>query len=108
MSDREQPAPEVDVDAAGAVADYLEYGGTAYARSCSRALSPRRLAARSLGASHAVVSVKTEKAVETFVRREDAERFLEEVRADDAELADRLRVEPVELDASPSPGSRKT
>jgi hypothetical protein len=33
---------------------------------------------------YAVVSAETEKAVDTFVRREDAERFLEEVRGDDA------------------------
>jgi hypothetical protein len=39
----------------------------------------------------AVVSAETEHAVELFIRREDAERFLEEVRSDDAELADRLR-----------------
>ena len=45
------------------------------------------------------MSAKTEKAVELFVRREDAERFLEEVRADDAELAEKLRLEPVELNA---------
>jgi hypothetical protein len=31
--------------------------------------------------------------------REDAERFLEDVRRDDAELAEWLRVESVELDA---------
>ncbi len=48
---------------------------------------------------YAVVSTEGEKAVETFVRREDAERFLEDVRRDDAELAEWLRVEPVELDA---------
>jgi hypothetical protein len=48
---------------------------------------------------YAVVSGRDEKAVETFVRRDDAERFLEDVRRDDAELAERLRVEPVELDA---------
>jgi Tic22-like family len=46
---------------------------------------------------HAVVSAETEKAVETFVRREDAEPFLEEVRGDDPELAELLRLEPVEL-----------
>jgi hypothetical protein len=46
---------------------------------------------------HAVVSTETEKAVETFVRREDAEPFLEEVRGDDPELAELLRLEPVEL-----------
>ena len=31
------------------------------------------------------------------MRREDAERFLEEVGDDDAELAETLRLEPVEL-----------
>jgi hypothetical protein len=48
---------------------------------------------------YAVVSAETEKAVELFVRRKDAERFLEEVRGDDPELAELLRLEPVELDA---------
>ena len=47
---------------------------------------------------YAVVSAETEHAVELFVRREDAERFLEEVRDDDSELAELLRLEPVELD----------
>jgi Tic22-like family len=42
---------------------------------------------------------RREKAVELFVRREDAEAFLDDVRADDEELAAPLRVEPVELDA---------
>ena len=37
-------------------------------------------------------------AVELFVRREDAERFLEDVRADDGELAGALRVELVDPD----------
>jgi hypothetical protein len=45
----------------------------------------------------AVVSTETEQAVEVFVR-EDAERFLENVRADEPELAERLRLEAVELD----------
>ena len=44
------------------------------------------------------MSAETEKAVEIFVRREDAETFLDEVRADDARLAALLRLEPVELD----------
>ncbi len=48
---------------------------------------------------YAVVSAETEKAVELFVRREDAERFLGDVRDDDAELAETLRLEPVELGA---------
>jgi hypothetical protein len=33
------------------------------------------------------------------VSREDAERFLEEVSADNLELAEALRLEPIELDA---------
>ena len=32
-------------------------------------------------------------AIETFIRREDAERFAEEVRGDDPELASYLRIE---------------
>jgi hypothetical protein len=38
-------------------------------------------------------------AVETFVRREDAERFIEEVRGDDPDLACYLRIEERELEA---------
>jgi hypothetical protein len=37
--------------------------------------------------------------VETFIRREDAERFIEEVRGDDPELASCLRIEERELEA---------
>ncbi len=37
--------------------------------------------------------------LETFVRREDAERFIEEVRGDDPELAGYLRIEERELEA---------
>lgn len=36
-------------------------------------------------------------AVETFIRREDAERFIDEVRSDDPELAGHLRIEEREL-----------
>ena len=36
-------------------------------------------------------------AVETVVRREDAERFIEEVRGDDPDLASYLRIEEREL-----------
>jgi hypothetical protein len=36
-------------------------------------------------------------AVETFVRREDAERFVDEVRSDNRELASYLRIEEREL-----------
>jgi hypothetical protein len=32
-------------------------------------------------------------AIETFIRREDAERFIEEVRGDEPEIAAKLRVE---------------
>ena len=38
-------------------------------------------------------------AVEVYVRREDAERFVEEVRADEPELAEQLRIEEWELEA---------
>ena len=38
-------------------------------------------------------------AIETFIRREDAERFVEEVRGDDPELASYLRIEERELEA---------
>jgi hypothetical protein len=37
-------------------------------------------------------------AVETFVWREDAERFIEEVRGDDPELASYLRIEERQLE----------
>jgi hypothetical protein len=37
--------------------------------------------------------------VEVFIRREDAERFVEKVRGDDLELAACLRIEERELDA---------
>jgi hypothetical protein len=36
--------------------------------------------------------------VETFVRREEAERFIEEVRGDDPDLASYLRIEERELE----------
>ena len=38
-------------------------------------------------------------AVETFVRRDDAERFIEEVRGDDPELASYLRIDERELES---------
>jgi hypothetical protein len=38
-------------------------------------------------------------AVETFIRREDAEHFVEEVRGDEPELASYLRIEERELEA---------
>ena len=41
----------------------------------------------------------TERTVEVFVRREAAERFLEDVRADDEDLGRSLRLEAVDLDA---------
>jgi hypothetical protein len=37
--------------------------------------------------------------IDVFVRREDAERFIEEVRGDDPELAKPLRIEERELEA---------
>jgi hypothetical protein len=39
-------------------------------------------------------------AVDVLLTREDAERFIAEVRADDAELASHLRVEARELDGT--------
>ena len=48
---------------------------------------------------YGVISPETKHAVELFVRREDAGHFIEESRGDDAELAETLRLEPVELDA---------
>jgi hypothetical protein len=38
-------------------------------------------------------------AIETFIRREDAERFIEEVRGDDPRAAAKLRIEEPELEA---------
>jgi len=38
-------------------------------------------------------------AIDTFIRREDAEHFIEEVRGDDPELASNLRIEERELEA---------
>ena len=38
-------------------------------------------------------------AVEVCIRREDAERFIEEVRGDDPEIAAKLRIEERELEA---------
>jgi hypothetical protein len=37
--------------------------------------------------------------IDVFVRREDAERFIQEVRGDDPELAKPLRIEERELEA---------
>jgi hypothetical protein len=42
-----------------------------------------------------------------FIRRDDAERFLERVRADEPELADRLRLEPVDLDQPATGDARR-
>jgi hypothetical protein len=38
-------------------------------------------------------------AVETFIRRDDAERFIDAVRRDEPELASNLRIEGRELEA---------
>ena len=38
-------------------------------------------------------------ALEVYVRREDAERFIEEIRGDEPELAESLRIEERELRA---------
>ena len=39
-------------------------------------------------------------AIDVFLRREDAQRFIEEVDGDDPELAELLRIEERELEAS--------
>ncbi len=46
-----------------------------------------------------VGALAPEEAVDVFIREENAERFVEEVREDDAALAELLSVEPVELEA---------
>ena len=38
-------------------------------------------------------------AIEVFLRREDAQRFIEEIEGDDPELAELLRIEERELEA---------
>jgi hypothetical protein len=48
---------------------------------------------------YAVMVDDDPRAVELFVRREDAEAFVDDVRADAEELAETLRLEGVELDA---------
>ena len=49
---------------------------------------------------YAVTSDETpERAIELFVRRKGAEAFLDDVRADEPETAELLRLEPLELDA---------
>jgi hypothetical protein len=49
---------------------------------------------------YAVVDRETERAVELFVRREEAEAMIAEVREDEQELATALRVEIVDLVAA--------
>jgi hypothetical protein len=46
-----------------------------------------------------VVDKRTEEAIDFYVRREDAERHLADVEADEPETAAQLRLEPIELDA---------
>jgi len=53
-------------------------------------------AKRALG----VVSAQTEKVVEFFLTRDDAVAMIREVREDEPELADELRIEEISLDAS--------
>jgi hypothetical protein len=58
--------------------------------ACSEARVPRVL-------FYGVVSTQTEKAIELFLEREQAETFIAEVDEDEPDLAALLRVEPVEL-----------
>ncbi len=46
---------------------------------------------------YSVVSSQTEQAVDMFVRREDAETMIGEVREDEPELAETLRIEEIPL-----------
>ena len=46
---------------------------------------------------YGVVSARTHEALELFIRREDAERFVAEVREDEPELAELLSVEKIQL-----------
>ena len=48
---------------------------------------------------YGVVSAQTEKVVEFFLEREAAEAMIGEVREDEPELAENLRVEAIELGA---------
>ena len=43
--------------------------------------------------------------IETFIRREDAERFIEEIRNDDPVLAAKLQIEERELEAQDGRGA---
>jgi hypothetical protein len=45
--------------------------------------------------------------LETFIRRDDAERFIEEVRGEDPDLASYLRIEERELEAAATSLSAK-
>ena len=45
----------------------------------------------------AVVSAQTEEAIELLIRRDDAERFVEEVRNDEPGLAESLSIERLKL-----------
>ena len=66
--------------------------------------SGRRARRLGEGDSHGVPAGRSQRrgladyAPETFIRREDAERFIEEVRRDDPELAGHLRIEERELE----------
>jgi len=53
-------------------------------------------------ALYGVVSAETEQVVEFFSTRERAEAMIRDVEEDDPELAEPLRVEPVEFDAAPN------
>jgi hypothetical protein len=46
---------------------------------------------------YGVVSAQSEKVVEFFLEREEAEAMIDEVREDEPMLADELRVEAIEL-----------
>jgi hypothetical protein len=79
-------------------------GGRAGPTVCPVSLNPRAVVAIVL--VYAVTSDALSRtsplvdAVETFLRREDSERFIDEVRGDDPDLASYLRIEEREMEAS--------
>ncbi len=51
------------------------------------------------GDVYGVIDSRAEEAIELFIRRDDAETFVRDVRQDEPELADELRIEAIKLGA---------
>ena len=88
-------------------AEHIEVGGLPRPRHPSLLEGPRRsFVAGGNIPLHAILDLRSSPdhplgdAVERFIRREDAERFIEDVRRDDPELASFLRIEERELDVA--------